>query len=174
MLVIEDDPQSGWDHVDGHRSICLVVSPYTKRHQTVSSFYSHTGVLHTMEQMLGLPPMNQMDAMAQLMTDCFTTSPDFTAYTARANNVPLDSLIEGDYQEYCRLPRKTRYWAEKSMKMDFSGPDRADDKVLNRFEWHWVRGNEPYPSKYEGAHGKGLKKLGLVILAKNQKERDDD
>src|SRR5206468_3824000 len=67
IFVIEDDPQSGWDHVDGHRSICLVVSPYTKRHQTVSSFYGHTGVLHTMEQILGLPPMNQMDAMAQLM-----------------------------------------------------------------------------------------------------------
>jgi hypothetical protein len=59
IFVIEDDPQSGYDHVDAHRSLCLVVSPYTKRGQVISKFYNQAGVLHTMEQIMGLPPMNQ-------------------------------------------------------------------------------------------------------------------
>ena len=89
IFVIEDDPQSGYDHVDGHRSICLVISPYTKRGQTISSFYNQAGVLHTMEQILGLPPMNQQDALGPLMSDCFTDKPDFTPYTALTNQVNL-------------------------------------------------------------------------------------
>src|SRR5205823_1704046 len=72
IFVNEDDPQAGFDHVDGHRSLCLVVSPYTKRKRVISNFYNQTSVLHTIEQILGIPPMNQMDAMAPLMGDCFT------------------------------------------------------------------------------------------------------
>ena len=64
IFIIEDDPQDGWDHVDGHRSVCLVLSPYTKRGQVISQFYNQTSVLHTMERILGVPPMNQMDALA--------------------------------------------------------------------------------------------------------------
>src|SRR6266704_3139711 len=89
IFVIEDDPQSGYDHVDAHRSLCLVISPYTKRGQVISTFYNQAGMLHTMEQILGLPPMNQQDAMAPLMFDCFTNVPDFAPYTALPNNVPL-------------------------------------------------------------------------------------
>src|SRR5258706_16370475 len=92
IFVIEDDPQAGFDHVDGHRSVCWVVSPYTKRGAVVSDFYNQTSVLHTMELMLGLPPMNQMDAMAPVMRGCFRDKPDLKPYTALPNLVPLDKM----------------------------------------------------------------------------------
>ncbi|EEF62162.1 alkaline phosphatase family protein [Pedosphaera parvula] len=171
IFVIEDDPLSGWDHVDGHRSVCLVISPYTKRGQTISTFYNQTGVLHTMEQIMGIPPMNQMDAMGPLMFDCFTNVPDFTGYTALSNNIPLDTMNPGTTA--AKMTAEERYWAKKSMKLDFSKPDAADDNTLNRILWHSVKGNVRYPREFAGAHGKGLKKLGLVIT-KTSKDDDDD
>ncbi|MDB6017346.1 MAG: Phosphoesterase family protein [Pedosphaera sp.] len=170
IFVIEDDPQSGYDHVDGHRSLCLVISPYTKRGQTISKFYNQVGVVHTMEQMLGLPPMNQQDAAGPLMTDCFTNTPDFTPYTALANNVPLDEMNPGTL---AALSWQDRYWAGKSVKLDFSKPDLINEDTFNRIIWHSVRGYSRYPSEFVGAHGKGLKKLGLA-LDKNARKDDDD
>ena len=169
IFVIEDDPQSGYDHVDAHRSICLVVSPYTKRGQVVSTFYNQAGVLHTMERILGLAPMNQQDAMSPLMFDCFTNVLDFTPYTALPNNIPL---AEGTTAAGPLSP-KERYWAKKLQKMDFSRPDRINDDVFNRYIWWTIKGDAPYPAKYVGGHGKGLKQLGLV-LDKRYKDDDDD
>ncbi len=166
IFVIEDDPQSGYDHVDGHRSICLVISPYTKRNQVVSTFYNQAGVLHTMEQIMGIPPMNQGDAMAPLMFDCFTNTPNFTPFTALPNNV---DLVTGGT---AMLSPKARYYAKKVQKMDFSKADRINDDVFNRYIWHSIKGDARYPSEFVGGHGKGLKKLGLV-LAKAKKDDDD-
>jgi YVTN family beta-propeller protein len=168
IFVIEDDPQSGYDHVDGHRSLCLVISPYTKRGKTISNFYNQTGVLHTMEQIMGLPPMNQMDAMGPLMTECFTDTPDFTPYTALPSNIPLDTMNPGTLGS---MSREERYWANKSLRLDFTKPDAADDNELNRIVWHSVKGNARYPSKWAGAHGRGLKKLGLAL---DRSRKDDD
>jgi YVTN family beta-propeller protein len=165
IFVVEDDPQSGYDHVDGHRSLCLVISPYTKRAQTVSTFYNQAGVLHTMEQILGLPPMNQQDAMAPLMSDCFCNTPDFTPYTALPNNI---DLVSGGRT---RLSSKARYYERKVQKMDFTRPDRIDEDTFNRYIWHCVKGNNRYPSEFVGGHGKGLEKLGLVLV---NSSRDDD
>ncbi len=72
LFAIEDDPQNGWDHVSGYRTTAYVVSAYTKRHAVVNTQYNQTSLLRTMELMLGLPPMNQMDATATPMFDCFT------------------------------------------------------------------------------------------------------
>src|SRR5208283_430318 len=88
----EDDPQAGADHVSGFRTTAYVASPYTKRGVTGSTQYNQTSLLRTMELMLGLPPMNQMDATATPMFDCFTNTPDFTAFDAVINNVPLDEM----------------------------------------------------------------------------------
>ena len=71
LFAIEDDPQNGWDHVSGYRTTAYVISPYTKRRQVVSTQYNQTSLLRTIELMLGLPPMNQMDATATPMFDCF-------------------------------------------------------------------------------------------------------
>src|SRR5256885_4220501 len=89
LLAIEDDPQAGWDHVSGYRTTCYVVSPYTRRQAVISTQYNQTSLLRTMELMLGLPPMNQMDATGTPMSDCFTSSPDLTVFSSVPNQVPL-------------------------------------------------------------------------------------
>lgn len=169
IFVIEDDPQSGYDHVDGHRSICLVISPYTKRNTTVSTFFNQVGLIHTMEQILGLPPMNQMDAMGPLMSDCFTNTPNFAPYTAVPNNIALNEMNPGTTG---KLKGQDRYWARLSQKMDFSKPDQVNDDVLNRIIWHSIKGKERYPAEFAGAHGKGLKQRGLS--ASKARVDDDD
>ena len=92
IFAIEDDPQAGWDHVSGYRTTCFVVSPYTKRRQTISTQYNQTSLIRTIELILGLPPMNHLDATATPMTDCFTDTPDLTPFTSVPNRVPLDQM----------------------------------------------------------------------------------
>lgn len=168
IFVNEDDPQSGYDHVDGHRSLCLVISPYARRGALVSEFYNQGSVLHTLELMLGMPPMNQMDAMAPAMRECFTDTPDLTPYTALPNRVPIDEMNP----EKSALSGDALYWAEKSMAQRLDVPDAVDDDSFNRAIWHSVRGHDtPYPVAFAGAHGKGLKALGLAF---SPEEEDDD
>jgi YVTN family beta-propeller protein len=168
IFVIEDDPQDGFDHVDGHRSLCLVISPYTKRRTVIRSFYNQTSVLHTMQRILGLPAMNQMDSLADIMRDCFTEVPDFRPYTALPNRIPLDELNPPAKA----LKGKARYWAGKSRELRLSRPDRANEALLNRILWHAARGTEaPYPAHLAGAHGRGLKALGLKLVSE-EPERD--
>jgi len=160
IFVIEDDPQDGFDHVDGHRSLCLVISPYTRRRAVVSEFYNQSSVLHTICRILGVPPMNQMVAMSPVMTACFTEKPDFTPYTALPNRIPLDELNP----PLNTLNRQQRYWAEASLRLPLDKPDRAEEDLLNRILWHAVKGvDTPYPVEFAGAHGKGLSARGLVL-----------
>jgi hypothetical protein len=167
IFVIEDDPQAGFDHVDGHRSLCFVISPYTKRREIVSHFYNQTSVLHTMELILGLPPMNQHDAMAPVMHECFTDKADLRPYTALPNKVPLDKMNP----KKARLSGAALDLAVQSEQLDFDLPDRADENTLNRIVWHAMKGVQAaYPAELAGAHGKGLGKLKL----KPTKDDDDD
>ncbi len=160
IFVNEDDPQNGFDHVDGHRSICLVVSPYTKRGAVVSKFYNQTSVLHTLSRMFGVAPMNQMVALAPLMTDCFTSKPDFKPYQFLPNQIPLDEMNKATAQ----LQGDELHWALKSLEIPLDDPDRADEDTLNRIVWHSVKGvNAPYPVELAGAHGKGLRALKLKL-----------
>lgn len=160
IFVIEDDPQAGFDHVDGHRSLCLVVSPYTARGRVVSEFYNQTSVLHTMSRMLGLPPMNQMDAMAPLMETCFVDAPDPTPYDALPNLVPLDEMNP----DLGALRGGDLHWALESIEQPFDEFDAADEDTLNRILWHAAQGAEaPYPSALAGAHGTGLPDEGLLL-----------
>ena len=143
IFVTEDDPQAGLDHVDGHRTVGMVISPYTKRGEVVSKYYSQINMVRTMEDILGIPPMNQFDHSAEAMLECFTESPDFTPYTAEANNVPLDEInptLES-------LSGNKRYWAEKSMEQDLDNYDRIDEDTFNRIIWHAMKGyHRPYPA----------------------------
>jgi YVTN family beta-propeller protein len=168
IFAIEDDPQAGFDHVDGHRSVCLVASPYTKRGTVVSKFYNQTSVLHTMSRMFGIPPMNQMVALSPLMTSCFTSKPDLKPYQCRPNQIPVDELNKSTAE----LRGGELHWALKSLEQPFDEVDRADEDTLNRIIWHSVKGvDAPYPAELAGAHGKGLRKLGLTL---GGKEDDDD
>ncbi len=169
IFVIEDDPQSGYDHVDGHRSLCLCISPYTKRQQTVSTFFNQCGMIHTMEQIIGIPPMNQQDAMGPLMFDCFTNTPDFTPYALLPNNI---DLYTGGGAAAAGLSSKARYYAKKLQKLGPVQVDHVDDNIFNRYIWHSIKGDARYPAEYVGSHGKGLKKLGLVLV-KTTKDDDD-
>ena len=142
ILVTEDDPQAGLDHVDGHRTVGMVISPYTKRGQVVSTYYSQINMVRTIEDILGIPPMNQLDLSAEAMVDCFTSKPDFTPYKAVKNNIPLDQINP----ELVSLAGDQLYWAKKSMEQDLDDVDRIDEDTFNRIIWHSVKGyNRPYP-----------------------------
>ncbi|HQH74533.1 MAG TPA: alkaline phosphatase family protein, partial [bacterium] len=90
IFVVQDDPQDGLDHVDSHRTVALVISPYTRRGFVDSTMYTQPGMLKTIELILGIPPMNQFDLLATPMRACFQNEPDFTPYKALKNNIPLD------------------------------------------------------------------------------------
>jgi hypothetical protein len=144
ILAIEDDPQAGWDHVSGYRTIAFCISPYVRRGEVVSTQYNTTSLLRTIEQILGLAPMNQFDASALPMADCFRDEPDLTPYTAVAANVPLDQM---NPQPTAILDPILRADAVASAGMNFREVDRAPEDALNRILWRSVRGSaEPYPA----------------------------
>jgi hypothetical protein len=144
IFVVQDDPQNGFDHVDGHRTVAMVVSPYTRRHVVDSTNYNQTSMVRTMELVLGLPPMNQFDASATAMASCFTAEPDLAPYEAVPNNIPLDRLNPDLSQ--IGDPRQ-RHWAEASLALPLDDVDEADENTLNRILWHAVRGrDDTYPA----------------------------
>lgn len=143
IFAIEDDPQAGWDHVSGYRTTGYVVSPYTKRGKVVSTQYNQTSLLRTMELILGLPPMNQLDASATPMFDCFTDKPDFTPFTAVTNNVPLDQMNPDPKKISDLLLRKNAY---ASARLPLELPDKCPEDQFNRILWHAMKGSQaPYP-----------------------------
>ncbi len=169
IFVNEDDPQSGWDHVDGHRSLCLVVSPYARRHAVVGQFYNQLAVLHTMSRILGLPSTGQLAAQAPTMEACFRDTPDLTPYTARPNLIPLDQRNRPARASQSALERSL---AAACAAMDFSQPDRIQDDAFNRVLWHASMGlDAPYPAEFAGPHGRGLKALRL--RATSGRDNDD-
>lgn len=170
VFVNEDDPQSGTDHVDAHRSVCYIASPYAKRHTLVSKFYNQSSVLHTICQIFGVQPMNQMVAMAPLMTDCFVKTPDFTGYTALTPAVAINEMNPPKN----KLSKTTALLAPITQRMNFSKPDMIDSDALifSKYIWSTIYGERPFPTKYFAAQPKNLRKLGLQ-LARQDKEGED-
>jgi YVTN family beta-propeller protein len=143
IFVIEDDPQAGWDHVSGYRTTAYVASPYSKRRQTVHTQYNQTSLVRTIELILGLPPMNQMDATATPMFDCFVDQPDLTPFDAVPNKVPLDQMNSEWKKISDRMLRKD---ARVSARLPFDREDQCPDDVLNRILWRSAKGSQvPYP-----------------------------
>jgi len=143
IFGIEDDPQNGWDHVSGYRTTAYVVSPFTKRGRVVSTFYNTVSILRTIEQILGMRPMNQFDAAADPMFDCFTETPDFTPFVAVPNIIPLDQMNPSKAGITDALLREH---AELSAGFNFDVVDACPEDVLNRILWHAVKGSaSPYP-----------------------------
>jgi hypothetical protein len=144
IFAVEDDPQNGWDHVSGYRTTAYVISPFTKRGATVSTQYNQTSLLRTIELILGLPPMNQMDATATPMFDCFTNTPDFTAYDAVTNNVPLDEMNPPPKKILDPALRKD---AMVSAKLPLDKEDQCPEDLFNRILWRAAKGSQvPYPN----------------------------
>jgi hypothetical protein len=166
IFVIEDDSQDSGDHVDSHRTIGFVAGAYVKQGALVSTPYNTINFVRTIEEVLGLPPMNLNDALAQPMADIFNTTPSTWSFTA---TVPL-----GLYNTHLPLtppvglivPKPTHtgaYWARATKGMDFTSEDRMDFAEYNHILWKGLMGNKPYPAK---PTGKDLRQNREKLLAR--------
>lgn len=140
IFVIEDDAQNGPDHVDDHRTVGLVISPYVRRGIVDSTHYTTASMVRTMELILGLPTMTQYDRAATPMYRCFQPHRDLWTYNVR---MPQTNLM-------ARNPA-TGPGAVASAKLDFSDVDRADPDALNRILWNALRPGEPMPAPVHSA-----------------------
>ena len=140
IFVLEDDAQDGADHVDAHRSIAFVISKYSPRAEKPfvdHRFYTTVNMVHTMEQLLGLRPMNLFDAHAPLMSALFTGPGAQAPYTADDTNL-RNGLIY-------KINEKKAAGAKESLKMDFSRPDANDAQKLNAILWQDAKGSTAMP-----------------------------
>lgn len=140
IFVIEDDAQNGPDHVDAHRTVGLVISPWIKRGAMDSTMYTTASMVRTMELILGLPPMTQFDAAATPMHLSFTTEPKFDA-------VPM---VQPMIDLMSKNPAAGA-GARASLELDFSDYDRADPDKLNRILWAAMRPGTPMPAPVRSA-----------------------
>lgn len=146
IFILEDDAQNGPDHVDAHRSPAFVVSPYTKRNFVDHTMYSTSGMLRTIELILGLPPMTQYDAGATPMFRSFMAKPDLTPFQA----VPVAVNLGETNQLATR-------WAKISEGFNFAEVDLNDDNLFNEVLWKGLKGDEAeMPAPRRSAFVKGL------------------
>ena len=141
IFISEDDSQAGWDHVSAYRTTGFVISPYSRLRRTVHTNYNQTSVVRTIEQILGLPPMNVIDATALPMFDCFTDKASLTPYTLLPNRVPLDEMNK----PLSGLRGKALFYAKESVEQAEEGIDTGEDALMNRILWFAAKGNAPYP-----------------------------
>jgi DNA-binding beta-propeller fold protein YncE len=140
IFVVEDDAQSGADHVDAHRSIALVISKYAPRAQPAlvdHNFYTTVSMIHTMEALLGLPPMNLFDAHAPLMARLFKGPGTQPPYPVDDGNLRSGLIY--------RTNERKAAGAKESSQMNFSRPDAADARKLNAILWRNAKGAAPLP-----------------------------
>jgi hypothetical protein len=140
IFVIEDDAQNGPDHVDAHRTIGLVISPWVKRHALDSTMYTTASMVRTMELILGLPPMTQFDELATPMYNSFTAEADTSVVAALPEMADLEA----------RNP-KGGPGDSASRKLDFSDFDRADPDELNRILWEGLKPGREMPAPVRSA-----------------------
>ena len=153
IFVVEDDAQNGSDHIDAHRTVALVISPWTRHGAVDSSLYSTSSMLRTIELILGLEPMSQFDAAALPMIRSFAKQADPAPYACRPATVPLDARNAF-----------TAWGAAASVAMDFSKEDADDDLLLNEIVWRSVRGaGSPMPPPRRAA----------FVFAAADEEEDD-
>jgi hypothetical protein len=167
IFVIEDDAQDGGDHVDSHRTIAFVAGAYVKQQTVVSTLYNTIDFVRTIEEVLGLPPLNLNDALAQPMADIFNTTSSNWSFTATPStylyntSLPLPPPAAG-----LIVPKSThsaQYWARATKGMDFSDADLIDSAVYNRILWKGMMGDRPYPAKPTGVD---LRQNRKALLAK--------
>ncbi|HXP43975.1 MAG TPA: alkaline phosphatase family protein, partial [Candidatus Acidoferrales bacterium] len=159
IFVEEDDAQNGVDHVDGHRSPGYVISPYTVQNgPTDHTYYTQVNMTRTIEQILGLPPMNQFDLIASPMTTDFVkgnpSQQNFEPWTHVPNQVPLDQGVTASAADTTGSPAVKalkRAWLEKKAQV-FAGkltkPDSEDPDTVNHLNWYMSTGfTRPYPGE---------------------------
>src|SRR5207249_11288100 len=122
VFVLEDDAQNGPDHVDAHRSVLLVASPYARRDAVDSTFYTTASVLRTIEGILGLPPLSQYDAVATPLWNAFTRRPDSTPFVHLPSTWPLHELNPSAFRS--RFSARDRSEADEWAEMELNGEIR--------------------------------------------------
>ncbi|MEH7546857.1 phosphoesterase [Bacillus sp. AFS076308] len=164
IIVTEDDAQNGLDHVDGHREPAFVISPWVKKGVTNSHYWTVINMVRSIEQILGLQPMNQNDAAAEPMSEIFTNEPDFTPYKVEQNQIPLDTLngqpnantaalanTEKVTPEAQELSKKWTEWSNKNKEKLVgrnASPDETNANMLNHAVWYATKGfDKPYPGE---------------------------
>ncbi len=155
FFILEDDAQDGADHVDAHRSISLVISKYApKPPQPLvdHTFYTTVSVLRTIEDLLGVPPMNNNDAFAPLIAPLFTGNGNQPAFAADYSNRDNGLIYSANTSQ--------SPGAKQSAKMDFSHEDRAPARALNIILWKDAKGSTPVPD--------------TILRLKNKQTDDDD
>lgn len=154
VFVVEDDAQNGPDHIDAHRTIAFVASPYTRRKAVDSTMYTTSSMLRTMELILGLRPLSQFDLAATPMFNAFQNQPDNRPFTHEPARVDLNAKNV-----------KTAWGSQISRKMNFAKEDAADDLLLNEVIWRSVKGaDSPMPAPTRAA----------FVFATNKEKDDDD
>ena len=149
VFILEDDAQAGPDHIDAHRSPAYVVGPYVKRNSVNHTMYSTSGILRTIELILGMPPMSQYDAAAMPLYECFTPTLDATAYAAIPAKVDINERNLADNES-----------SRRSAKFDLAKEDAVPDKEMNEVIWKAVKG--------ESAVMPPPKRSAFVILEKKK------
>ncbi|MCJ8208993.1 bifunctional YncE family protein/alkaline phosphatase family protein [Mucilaginibacter sp. RS28] len=146
IFITEDDSQAGWDHVSAYRTTGNVISPYSRQQRAISTNYNQTSVVRSIEQILGIPPMNLMDATALPMFNCFTQKASAYTYTAVPNKVRLNEMNPG----LSSLKGKSLYYARQSLRPEYDHVDGGNDGIMNRILWYYAKGAKLYPEKLAG------------------------
>ncbi len=153
VFILEDDAQNGPDHVDAHRSTAYIAGPYVKREFVDHTMYSTSGMLRTIELILGIPPMSQYDAAAMPMYRCFRPLPDVAGFKHYPSQVDVDALNIAENE-----------FSKESDGFDLSKADKVPDKALNDVLWKSIKGGIAIPAP---------KRAAFVAVVK-EKDRDDD
>lgn len=151
IFITEDDSQSGWDHVSAYRTVGMVISPYSRTGEVLHTNYNQPSMVRTIEQILGIPPMNIMDATAKPMFDCFGQKADLMPHQTIKNQIPLDEMNP----PLSALKGAALRWAEKSMDPQFDGIDSGNDDLFNRILWYAMKEKARYPKRYSGKEEDG-------------------
>ena len=168
IFVMEDDTQAGLDHVDGHRGPFQVISPWAQHGVVDNTYYSQITMVRTIEQILGIHPMNQMDSAATPMSGAFTSTPDYTPFNAVPNQTSLTLGLQTQpscgwntvspqnaaAQPSTVVPTSERQvaaqWQQWLSQQHLTGPtavpDYANPEQMNRYTWYATHGwRTPYP-----------------------------
>jgi YVTN family beta-propeller protein len=146
IFVTEDDSQAGWDHVSAYRTTGFVVSPYSRLQRTVSRNYNQTCMVRSIEQILGLPPMNVVDATALPMFDCFVNKPVGKPFRSVPNRIALNRINPS----LSKLTGAALHFGRLSLRPEFDYIDNGHDDVMNRIIWFSTKGKQPYPTALAG------------------------
>jgi YVTN family beta-propeller protein len=173
IAVVEDDAQDGPDHVDAHRSVVLLISAYNRPGTLIHEFHNTVSLIRTIELLLGIEPMNQLDATATPI-NIFRAEPDLRPYKALLPTLALDNLLTPPPRDAA-----TAYWMRRTDEQDMAHADMADPEILNRIIWFSVKGDIPMPEISRlpafDAMRIGLQEEREEIAEKSTiKKRDDD